>query len=56
MGHGRCTAAGPAVYVLDELGFNRMGTSEVPDELAEQAHRGAMACPEGAIAVADDDV
>jgi ferredoxin len=55
MGHGRCTAAGPAVYVLDDLGFNRMGTFEVAEDLADQAGRGAMACPEGAIAVTDDD-
>jgi ferredoxin len=53
MGHGRCTAAGPAVYRLDDLGFNRMGTFEVDADLAEQARRGEMACPEGAIAITD---
>jgi ferredoxin len=55
MGHGRCTVAAPQVYVLDDLGFNRMGAFEVSDDLAEQAHRGAMACPEAAIAVKADE-
>jgi ferredoxin len=54
MGHGRCMAMAPEVYVLDDLGYNRMDTFEVARGLEEQARRGAMSCPESAIAVTED--
>ena len=50
-GHALCQAAGPGVYVLDELGFNVTPAGEVPAELAERARRGAMSCPESAITI-----
>jgi ferredoxin len=53
-GHARCMSTAPEVYVLDELGFNRMGTFEVTPGLEDHARRGAAACPERAIAVIED--
>ena len=52
-GHALCRAAGPNVYVLDELGFNVTPAGEVPLELADEAVRGALSCPESAITVED---
>jgi ferredoxin len=48
-----CKAAAPNVYVLDDLGFNVTPAGEVPPELAEEAVRGALSCPEAAIRVDD---
>jgi ferredoxin len=50
-GHAMCKAAAPEVYVLDELGFNVTPAGDVPAELADQAVRGALSCPESAITV-----
>jgi len=50
-GHALCKSHGPDVYVLDELGYNRTDVDEVPEELWDQARRGALACPELAITV-----
>ena len=36
---------------LDELGYNRTDVDDVPPELQEQARRGALCCPEGAITI-----
>ena len=52
-GHALCHAAGPNVYLLDELGFNVTPPGEVPAELADEAVRGALSCPESAITVED---
>lgn len=50
-GHALCAGQGPDVYVLDELGYNRTEADDVPQELWEQARRGALCCPEGAITI-----
>lgn len=50
-GNGRCAAAAPNVYELDELGYNAGGEREIDEVLAEDAFRGASACPERAIQV-----
>jgi ferredoxin len=50
-GHALCKRHGPDVYVLDDLGYNRTVNNDVPAALWEQARRGALACPEGAITV-----
>jgi ferredoxin len=50
-GHALCRAAGPNVYELDELGFNVTPAGDVPPELADEAVRGALSCPESAITV-----
>jgi ferredoxin len=54
-GHARCHAEGPAVYVLDDLGYNSTSIDDVPVELQMQARRGAMACPEYAITIDGGD-
>lgn len=51
VGHGQCAANGPDVYILDEMGYAVSPGEDIPDELAEQARRGAAACPERAISV-----
>lgn len=53
-GHARCLAEGPGVYVLDDLGYNTTNVDDVPPELADQARRGALACPELALLVHED--
>ena len=50
-GHARCLAEGPDIYVLDDLGYNSTNNDDVPADLAGQARRGALACPEQAITV-----
>jgi ferredoxin len=54
-GHALCQLHGPDVYVLDDLGYNTTSNRAVPPELWEQARRGALACPEGAIAIEEDE-
>ena len=53
-GHARCLAEGPDVYVLDHLGYNSTNIDEVPANLADQARRGALACPERALTIVDE--
>jgi len=53
-GHARCLAEGPDLYVLDDLGYNSTDIEDVPAALAEQARRGALACPERALTIIDD--
>lgn len=50
-GHARCFAVSPQVYEIDDDGFSRPVNPDVADDLAEQARRGAEACPEKAIIV-----
>src|SRR5215471_18775383 len=54
-GHAMCNMAAPDVYLLDDLGYNALhGEIEVAEALAEQAHRGALVCPERAITIIED--
>lgn len=53
MGHALCNAAGPDVYHLDDQGHCVLAWTEIPAELADQAVRGADACPERALVVSD---
>jgi ferredoxin len=53
-GHALCHLQGPDVYVLNDLGFNETDRTDVPPHLWEQARRGALACPEGAIEVEEE--
>ena len=50
-GHAMCRATAPHVYLLDELGYNATPDGEIPAALAEEARRGALACPESAITI-----
>lgn len=52
-GHARCLAEAPDVFVLDDLGYNVTEVYDVVVEFEEQATRGAMACPESAITIAE---
>jgi ferredoxin len=52
-GHALCHLHGPDVYILDDLGYNATDQQEVPPDLWEQARKGALACPEGAILVVE---
>jgi ferredoxin len=53
-GHATCTLAAPAVYVLNDDGYNNMAAFSPPPELEELARKGASACPEGAITILED--
>ncbi|MGE0388042.1 MAG: ferredoxin [Gammaproteobacteria bacterium] len=53
-GHARCVAKAGDVYVLNDSGYNEMGTFEVPKALEEKARWGARACPEKAITIVED--
>jgi ferredoxin len=53
MGHARCAAAAPEVYVLDDEGYNRTAEKIVDAAHRESAIRGQRACPERIITVED---
>jgi ferredoxin len=53
-GQARCAAVASAVYVLDEVGYNATDEIDVGEAQIADACRGALACPEGAIAILDD--
>ena len=53
-GQARCAAAAPAVYSLDDEGYNSTDERDVADAQLAAASRGALACPEGAITLLDD--
>jgi ferredoxin len=51
-GHGRCYAVAPTVFVDDAEGYGQViGDGVYADSLADDARRGAGACPERAITV-----
>jgi len=50
-GHNRCYMICPEVYQVDDEGYAYVSNGEVPQDLREQARRGAEACPENAITV-----
>ena len=54
-GWGECHRWGREVYPLDADGMCEMRLLEVPPEMEDHARFGAMACPEQAITVIDDD-
>jgi ferredoxin len=53
MGHARCAAVAPDVYVLDDEGYNRTAEKIVGVEQRASAIRGQRACPERIISVED---
>ena len=54
-GQARCAAAAPEVYSLDDEGYNSSDELDVTDAQLAGASRGALACPEGAITLLDDE-
>lgn len=54
-GWGNCHRWAPDVYPLDDEGKIALHVVLVPPELAEQARRGASACPAGVITVVGEE-
>jgi ferredoxin len=54
-GWGECHRWGREVYPLDADGMCEMRLLEVPPEMEDHARLGAMACPEQAITIIEDD-
>lgn len=54
-GQARCAAVAPDVYVLDEVGYNATDEMDLTEARITAACRGALACPEGAITIIDDN-
>ncbi len=54
-GHSRCWKYAPAVFALDDQGYNLAvgGQVEVPAGEEKAAEMGMKACPERAISIAD---
>lgn len=52
-GHGRCHAAAPDLFRLDDDGFAADGELEVPPDLEHSAADGAGACPMGIIHIVE---
>jgi ferredoxin len=50
-GHAQCMMRAPGVYVLDDAGYNAMGSFIVAPGLESQAETGMSACPEKAITI-----
>lgn len=53
MGHARCAAVAPDVYVLDDEGYNRTPEKIVDATMRASAIKGQHACPERVISVED---
>jgi ferredoxin len=53
VGHARCAAVAPEVYVLDDEGYNRTAEKIVGAEQRDSAIRGMKACPERIITAED---
>ncbi len=54
-GQARCEAAAPAVFQLNDEGYNDSDGFEVADEQLADACRGVLACPELAITMIDEN-
>ena len=54
VGHARCAALAPDIYVLDDDGYIAQEEIDVPPGKEDQARRGARACPERIITVIED--
>jgi ferredoxin len=50
-GHALCRLKAPRIFELNDEGYNRMPPLVVPPAEEEDARRGAMNCPEGAIRI-----
>ena len=48
-------ALAPTIFILDDAGYILPGDIDVPDGQEVLAQRGARACPERALAVAEKD-
>ena len=55
MGHAMCEALAGEVFEVSDEGLNEMGEFEVGPEHAAAARKGAVACPERAITIIDEE-
>jgi ferredoxin len=55
VGNARCAAVAPELFPLDDNGYIQVTEIVVPAGKEELARRGALACPERIILVAEDD-
>jgi len=53
-GHARCYALAPELFELDDDGYIRPGDIDIPQVHQTLALRAVRACPECALALADD--
>jgi ferredoxin len=54
VGHARCAAIAPDLYVLDAEGYIAIDGFDVPEGQEALAQRGARACPERVIKVEEE--
>ncbi len=55
VGHARCAAIAPELFVLDDDGYIAVTEIDVPPGQEALARRGARACPERIIVVEEDE-
>ena len=54
-GHGRCYMLAPDLFEADDDGYSQpTGDRAVPSELADQARRAFMNCPEDAVILTEE--
>ena len=51
VGHARCAAVSPELFLLDDEGYIAVAEIDVPPGMEELARRGARACPERVIVI-----
>lgn len=54
-GHTRCNATAPDLFPLDDVGYIAIEHLDVPAGSEADARRGARACPERAISIAQEE-
>ena len=54
VGHARCAAIAPDLFLLDAEGYIAIDGFDVPEGQEALAQRGARACPERVIKVVED--
>ena len=54
VGHARCAAIAPDLYILDAEGYIAIDGFDVPEGQEALAQRGARACPERVIKVVEE--
>lgn len=51
VGHARCAAVAPQLFILDDDGYIAQEVIDVPPGMEDLARRGAKACPERIITI-----
>ena len=54
VGHARCAAIAPELFLLDPEGYIAITGFDVPEDQEALARRAAKACPERVISVVED--